>query len=75
VSNWNPHEEKFLEKDLGSVSESYMLHPEAGTMSSGYLGTGTMFKSYRPAPEGYMLYPEVVIPTDKIEEKSEKNPS
>jgi hypothetical protein len=25
--------------------------------------------------EGYMLNPEVVIPTDKIEDESEKNPS
>jgi hypothetical protein len=59
-------EEQFPEKDLRSVSEDYMLHPEAGTMVSEYLGTETMSKSYGPGHEDYMLYPEVVIPTDKI---------
>jgi hypothetical protein len=34
-----------------------------------------MSKGYGLLLEGYMLHPEVVIPTDKIEDKSEKNHS
>jgi hypothetical protein len=43
-------------------------------MSSEYLEIITMSKSYGPISDGYMLYLEVVIPTDKIEDESEKNP-
>jgi hypothetical protein len=42
-------------------------------MPSGYLWTGTMSKGYGLVLESYMLYPEVVIPTAKIEDESEKN--
>jgi hypothetical protein len=48
VLNWNLSKEQFPENDLRSVSEGYMLHPEAGTMPSYYLGTGTMSKGYGP---------------------------
>jgi hypothetical protein len=44
-------------------------------MPSRYLRTGTMSKGYELLLESYMLYPEVMIPTDKIEDESEKNPS
>jgi hypothetical protein len=57
------------------MSEGYMLHLEARRMPSGYLRTGTMSKGYVPALNGYMLYPEIVIATDNIEDESEKNHS
>jgi hypothetical protein len=62
-----------MSKDYGPVPDDYM-YPEAGTMPSRYLGIRTMPKGYGPVPDGCILYPEVVISTDKIEDESEKNP-
>jgi hypothetical protein len=56
-----------------SMSEFYM-HSEAETMSSRYLWIRTMSKDYKNMTDGYMLYLEVVISTDKLEGESEKNP-
>jgi hypothetical protein len=75
VPNWNPSEEQFSEKDFGSISEGYIYIILKRNNAFGYLRTRTMSKGYGPALEGYMLYPEVMIPTDKIEDESEKNHS